>query len=75
MAQIRTHVVAYIKSHSLVHPRDQSFILLDDALKTAVLKKGEKVEFIKRDEAVDRLRNGMQSWYEIWVGGVREARK
>ncbi|KZO97637.1 eukaryotic translation initiation factor SUI1 family protein [Calocera viscosa TUFC12733] len=63
--EVRTLLLDYVKEHSLVHPREQGFIILDELLQDVLLKKGEDIEFMRRDDALDRLKSKMQPWYSI----------
>jgi len=70
-AEIKAHVNAYIASHNLVNPNDQSYINVDTLLLSTLSSKNtsEPLEFLKRDELTRRLIDKMQPWYEISVEG------
>jgi len=63
--EVRTTLLEYVKEHSLVHPREQGFIVLDELLQDVLLKKGEELEFMRREDALDRLKSKMQAWHSI----------
>ncbi|KZT54753.1 hypothetical protein CALCODRAFT_438092 [Calocera cornea HHB12733] len=65
VVEVRTLLLDYVKEHSLVHPREQGFIVLDEVLQEVLLKKGEDIEFMRRDDALERLKSKMQAWYSI----------
>ncbi|KAJ7619471.1 eukaryotic translation initiation factor SUI1 family protein [Roridomyces roridus] len=75
--ELRTLLNAYITDKGLVNPREQAYVNvgLDPLLLGAVVtppKKGvpqKEVEFMKRDEVMKGLLDGMQAWYEVRVGG------
>ncbi|KAG8999114.1 hypothetical protein FRB90_012163 [Tulasnella sp. 427] len=54
---------------NLMHPTEKAFVVTDDLLKNVLRKHGEDpVEFIRRDELVQRIRNLMQIWHSIGAG-------
>ena len=64
----------YITQHSLTHPLERSYFVLDDLLKGILLNKKEKEkdeEFMRRDEGLKRLIAACQPWYEINADGRR----
>jgi len=78
LADIRTTLNAYISAKNLVNAREQQFINVgeDPPLLAAVSNKNESgVEFLKREEVLSRLKDHMQSWYEIRVEGKDAVKK
>ncbi|KAG8924071.1 hypothetical protein FRC02_010668 [Tulasnella sp. 418] len=71
--ELRALVSSYISEHSLVHPTEPQYIILDDLLKNVFRKKNENVEFLKRDEVIARLFEQMQSWFSVQREGDQEA--
>lgn len=66
---IKTALEEYISSHSLVHPSERRFILLDDELGLAVgVKRPDPGQTMPRDEVMRKLRAGV-AW-SVSVGGV-----
>ncbi|EJU00198.1 hypothetical protein DACRYDRAFT_108945 [Dacryopinax primogenitus] len=63
--EVRTVLLEYVKEHSLVHPREQGFVVLDKLLQEVLLNKGEEIEFMRREDALERLRSKMQAWHSI----------
>ena len=55
----------YVTAVSLVHPRDHKFIQLDSVLQESLLKKGEILDIMTKDEAVKRLRDDCQKWFSV----------
>ena len=72
---LRDDVISkYITQHSLTHPLERSYFVLDDLLKGVLLNKKEKEkdeEFMKRDDGLKRLVAACQPWYEISADGRR----
>lgn len=67
-----------MSAKNLINAQDQQYINVgeDDILLTAIRKKGEiDLEFLKREEVLARLKDHMQSWYEIRVEGRDVVRK
>ena len=63
-------VMKHITAHQLINVHDQSFVNVnqDDLLLGTVARKNEShesLEFLKREEVIQRLCENMQSWYEI----------
>jgi hypothetical protein len=70
-AQVRKLLDDYITAHSLVHPREKKYIILDDVLRACLQRKNDhpdELEFLSRQEANERLQSGMQAWHEIISG-------
>jgi hypothetical protein len=64
----------YISQHSLTHPLERAYFVLDDLLKGILLSKKEKEkdeEFMRRDEGLKRLVAACQPWYKITADGRR----
>ena len=76
--QIREVFLKYVAAKGLVNANDQSYINIseDNALSAAVSVKNEETpEFIKRDDALNRIRANMQEWYEMRTEGGETLRK
>ncbi|KIO18755.1 hypothetical protein M407DRAFT_31589, partial [Tulasnella calospora MUT 4182] len=72
--EISSLLNTYVKDKSLTHPTERAFVVTDDLLKNVLRKRGEDpVEFVRRDELVQRIRDAMQAWHSI--GGGHPARK
>lgn len=71
LAELRTIVNEYVQSHSLVNPNEQQYIHPDELLLSILIppKSNEKVDYVKREEAVKRLCGGMQDWHEVTMDG------
>jgi translation initiation factor 2D len=67
--QVRQLFDQYVTTHSLVHPREKQYIVLDDVLRNVLQQKGEELEFMTRSEAIEKLRKGMQPWHEMSFEG------
>ena len=60
-----------MRTKDLVNAHEQQYLhaLTDDALAAALAQKGEETpEFMRREDALRRIRAGMQAWHA--VGGV-----
>ncbi|KAF8064203.1 eukaryotic translation initiation factor SUI1 family protein [Lyophyllum atratum] len=81
LAEVKSVLNSYISSNSLVNPREQAYINLDERLYNCVSSKakgkskgkdGEKepgpMEFMKREELTKAILDRMQSWYEVSDG-------
>ncbi|KZT05270.1 eukaryotic translation initiation factor SUI1 family protein [Laetiporus sulphureus 93-53] len=76
--ELKTIFNTYVSAKNLINAQDQQYINVgeDDILLTAIRKKGEiDLEFLKREEVLARLKDHMQSWYEIRVEGRDVVRK
>ena len=67
-------IIKYITTRQLINAHDQSYINVnqDDILLETVAGGGESsdgLEFLKREEVVQRVLEKMQSWYEVSVEG------
>jgi hypothetical protein len=70
--EVRKILDDYIATHSLVHPREKKYIVLDAVLRACLQRKSDPkdLEFLSRQEAHERLQSGMQPWHEISVHGA-----
>ncbi|KAI6019276.1 hypothetical protein BKA83DRAFT_4303738 [Pisolithus microcarpus] len=73
-AELKATVVKYITARQLVNAHDQSYVNVsqDEVLHNIVVRKNESdesLEFLKREEVVQRLSEKMQNWYEIRAEG------
>ncbi|CCM00967.1 uncharacterized protein FIBRA_03015 [Fibroporia radiculosa] len=78
MSDIKTTLNEYVSAKNLINAQEQQYLNVseDSALLDAVTDKNETdVEFLKREEVLTRIRNHMQSWYEIRVEGKDVVRK
>ncbi|KAH7882166.1 hypothetical protein F5I97DRAFT_1931887 [Phlebopus sp. FC_14] len=71
--ELKAVVNSYVAARQLINARDQSYINVntDETLLATVAAKREvdSLEFLKREEVVQRLSEKMQSWYEIRAEG------
>jgi len=68
LPEIKSIFNAYITSKNLINAQDPQYLNVnaDPALHSSIVKKNEDViEFMRRDEAFARIKDGMQSWHEI----------
>ncbi|KZT69432.1 hypothetical protein DAEQUDRAFT_726734 [Daedalea quercina L-15889] len=78
LSDLKTILNTYISGKNLINAQEQAYVNVsqDEALLAAVTSKNELgVEFLKREEVLARLRDHMQSWYEIRVEGKDVLRK
>ncbi|CAE6435498.1 unnamed protein product [Rhizoctonia solani] len=69
VSSLRRLVTKYVTANNLQHPTNPKFVVLDDVLSRALLRKGEDdKEFVGRDELVDRLSGNMKGMWR--VGGT-----
>jgi len=73
-------VIQHITALQLVNAHDQSYVNVsqDDLLLETVARENESrenLEFLKREEVVQRLSEKMQSWYEICAEGKKPVLK
>ncbi|KAG6330594.1 hypothetical protein ID866_8497 [Astraeus odoratus] len=73
-AELKAAVVKYITARQLINARDQSYanVSADELLLNTLAGKNEShenLEFLKREEVVQRLSEKMQSWYEVCAEG------
>lgn len=62
--ELKAMLLQYAKDNNLVHPRDQRHLVLDEVLAGVVLKKGEALELMSKDQALERLKGGCTDWWE-----------
>ena len=68
---VRALFTQYVQTKNLVNANDPQFVNVseDDALARAVAQKGDQQpEFLRRQDAVERIRANMQEWYELRSG-------
>ncbi|KAI6095827.1 hypothetical protein EDD16DRAFT_1778141 [Pisolithus croceorrhizus] len=73
-AELKATVIKYITARHLVNAHDQSYVNVsqDEVLLSIVAGKNdsdESLEFLKREEVVQKLSEKMQNWYEIRAEG------
>lgn len=73
-AELKATVIKYITARQLVNAHDQSYVNVsqDEVLLNIVAGKNdsdESLEFLKREEVVQKLSEKMQNWYEIRAEG------
>ncbi|CAE6440089.1 unnamed protein product, partial [Rhizoctonia solani] len=69
ISSLRPLLTKYITAHNLQHPTNPKFVVLDEVLSRALLRKGENdKDFVGRDELVDRLSGNMKGMWR--VGGT-----
>ncbi|KAF8713244.1 Translation initiation factor SUI1, partial [Rhizoctonia solani] len=74
LSSLRPLLTKYITAHNLQHPTNPKFVVLDEVLSRALLRKGENdKEFVGRDELVDRLSGNMKGMWR--VGGTGNFKK
>ncbi|KAF9213651.1 hypothetical protein BGZ59_005024 [Podila verticillata] len=59
LQELRVILAEYFKEKNLADPKNQRIIKLDETLREALLKKGENVDRIPRDQTSDRLVGNM----------------
>ncbi|KAG0034048.1 hypothetical protein BGZ81_006389 [Podila clonocystis] len=59
LQELRALLAEYFKEHNLTDPKNQRVIKLDETLREALLRKGENVDRIPRDQTSDRLVGNM----------------
>lgn len=72
LTEIRDTFNSYVSEKSLINAREQQYINVseDDALSSATsIKNEERPEFLKREDALRRVRDNMQSWHRVRVEG------
>lgn len=70
--EIRDTFNAYVSERQLINARDQQYINVgdDDALSSAVsMESGGGSEFMKREDALKRIMDNMESWHCVCVEG------
>ncbi|CAE6439419.1 unnamed protein product, partial [Rhizoctonia solani] len=74
LSSLRPLLNKYVTGHNLQHPTNPKFVVLDEVLSRALLRKGEnEKEFVGRDELVDRLSGNMKGMWR--VGGTGNFKK
>ncbi|KAI6020561.1 hypothetical protein EDC04DRAFT_399634 [Pisolithus marmoratus] len=73
-ADLKAAVIKYVTTRQLVNAHDQAYANVgqDEVLLSTVTGKnesGDSLEFLKREEVVQRLSEKMQNWYEIRAEG------
>ncbi|KAG5636629.1 hypothetical protein H0H81_007370 [Sphagnurus paluster] len=81
LAEIKALLNSYIATNSLVNPRVQAYINLDEALINCITSKSKgkakgkdaaqeqvPIEFMKREELIKAVVERMQNWYEVSDG-------
>ncbi|KAH7322078.1 hypothetical protein B0J17DRAFT_723750 [Rhizoctonia solani] len=73
-SSLRPLLSKYITTHKLQHPSTPKFVVLDEVLSRALLKKGESgIEFVGRDELVERLSGNMKGMWRVGgTGGFKK---
>ena len=71
LTDLRKIIDEYTASRSLANTREQQYIHPDELLLSMLVapKSGETIQYLKRDEAVKRVSERMQSWHEVVVDG------
>ena len=74
LTDLRTAMNEYLVREERINPHDHGYINLDVPLSSALLKKGEELDFMPRSEIIDRLVRNMQAWSRVVVheGGKQE---
>lgn len=72
---VKTQLTNYIASHRLQHPREGKYFVLDETLGLLLLKPGEQVEFMTKEDAMERLEKQCEAWYRMTVGGKSSLKK
>ena len=62
--ELKALLLQYANDNKLVHPRDQRHLVLDEVLTSVILKKGEALELVSKDQALERLKAGCAEWWE-----------
>lgn len=63
--QLKATLTSYITSQNLSHPRDQKFLKLDGLLSEVLLKKGESLDTMAKEEAHRRLKDGCTTHWSL----------
>ena len=71
LGELRTIINDYVASRSLSNAHEPRYVHPDGLLLSVLAepKSDEVIQYLKRDEAVNRLSERMQSWHEIVVEG------
>ncbi|WWC89007.1 uncharacterized protein L201_003924 [Kwoniella dendrophila CBS 6074] len=71
-SDMKTYIDGYLAKHSLIHPTDHRYVLLDEELGRAVgVKKPEPGQKMSRDEVMKKLKSGI-SWSVVLDGVVKK---
>lgn len=72
--ELRNALQDYINKQNLINENDHAYITLNDALSSALLKKGEDSTFMPRSEVNRRFIDNLQAWHRVVIneGGKRE---
>lgn len=72
--ELRNALQEYIASGSLINENDHAYITLDELLASALLKKGEQLDFMPRSEVMRRFIDNLQAWHRVVIneGGKSE---
>lgn len=72
--ELRNALQEYIASESLINENDHAYITLDELLASALLKKGEQLDFMPRSEVMRRFIDNLQAWHRVVIneGGKSE---
>ena len=62
--ELKAMLLQYAKDNKLVHPRDQRHLIVDEVLAGVLLKKGEALELISKDQALEKLKGACAEWWE-----------
>ena len=76
--EVRQIFNSYVQAKQLVNANDQQYINIaeDDALLRAVYSKGRNTpDFMKRDDAMKKIEQNMQRWFEMKTEGNEPVRK
>ncbi|KAI0694966.1 eukaryotic translation initiation factor SUI1 family protein [Cytidiella melzeri] len=71
-ADVREIFNSYVSTKQLINANEQQYINIteDEALARAVSIKGQTLpEFMKRDDAMSKIQQNMQNWYEVRTEG------
>ncbi|KAL8291415.1 hypothetical protein RQP46_002393 [Phenoliferia psychrophenolica] len=68
-SELKKLLTDYIASASLTHPRDAKFIQPDASLSSLLLKKGEVLDVLTKDDALKRLKDVSTRFFEVTKGG------
>ncbi|KAG0285733.1 hypothetical protein BGZ96_010047, partial [Linnemannia gamsii] len=72
LQEVRATLAQYIKDKQLSDPKNQRIIRLDEALQSALTKKGEQIDKVPRDHTSDRLVANMVVYHYIGYKGQQQ---
>lgn len=74
LSDLRAAINHYLVREERINTHDHGYINLDAPLSSALLKKGEQLDFMPRSEIIDRLVKSMQAWSRVVLheGGKQE---